>query len=123
MKISTILNKPFLSVFITLIITVLCFMPSQNIPDNGPDDKTAHFLAFGALAFFWSQYFKNYIWVFLSLLFYAIFIELVQMNLPESFHRGYELLDIAADIIGVIIGFVFVFLYNKAQKKWPSVLS
>ncbi|MFN8430763.1 MAG: VanZ family protein [Spirosomataceae bacterium] len=106
-------NNIAASLLTTIIIGVLCFIPSKQIPDTGTDDKTAHFLAFGAMAFLWYLYLKNYLETFFGLLFYAIFIEIVQKNLPADFHRGFEYADILADTMGILLGLLVVFLFKK----------
>jgi VanZ family protein len=106
-------NNISVSLIITIFVGVLCFIPSKQIPDTGTDDKTAHFLAFGAMAFLWFLYLKNYLETFFGLLFYAIFIEIVQRNLPADFHRGFEYADIFADALGIFLGLTVVFLFKK----------
>jgi glycopeptide antibiotics resistance protein len=91
-------------------------MPSKNIPDVSTDDKTAHFLAFAALGFSWVMYFKNYLKVAVGLSIFAVFIEIVQYLLPESFHRGFDAWDIFADILGIAIGLAIAFVFNKVVK-------
>lgn len=108
--------KPYFSIFLTILVSVLCFMPSQNIPDVSTDDKTAHFVAFAVLGFSWFMYMKNYVKVLIGLTFFAIFIEVVQYLLPESFHRGFDLLDILADVLGIFIGFAVAFVFNKVVR-------
>ena len=106
-------NNIAASLLTTIIIGVLCFIPSKQIPDTGTDDKTAHFLAFGAMAFLWYLYLKNYLETFFGLLFYASFIEIVQRNLPADFHRGFEYGDIFADTLGTLLGLMVVFIFKK----------
>jgi VanZ family protein len=40
----------------------------------------------------------------LLLIFYGIAVEFIQANLPISFHRGADFLDVAADTLGVLVG-------------------
>lgn len=108
-------TKSYFSVFLTLLVAFLCFMPSENLPD-GPDDKTAHFLAFGALSFSWLMNQKSYLKTFWMLIAFALLIEIVQYCLPVYFHRSFDLLDIIADGIGVSIGLAVGFLLNKVMK-------
>jgi VanZ family protein len=108
--------KPYFTIFLTVLVGFLCFMPSQNIPDVSTDDKTAHFVAFAVLGFSWFMYMKNYVKVLIGLTFFAIFIEVVQYLLPESFHRGFDLLDILADVLGIFIGFAVAFVFNKVVR-------
>ncbi len=107
--------KPYFSIFLTIVIGILCFIPSANIPDVS-DDKTAHFVAFAVLGFSWFMFLKNYIKVAIGLTFFAVFIEVVQYLLPISFHRAFDLLDILADVLGIGIGFAITFVFNKIVK-------
>ena len=108
--------KPHFTIFLTVVIAILCFIPSERIPDVSTDDKTAHFLAFAALGFSWFMFLKNYVKVAIGLSFFAVFIEIVQYLLPVSFHRAFDLLDILADILGIFIGFAVAFVFNKVVK-------
>lgn len=104
----------YFSLFLTVLVAILCFMPSEKLPEA--DDKTAHFLAFGALSFSWLVNSGNVKKVGLLLSVFAIFIEIVQFLLPESFHRGFDVFDILADMVGVILGVVCAILFNKLVK-------
>lgn len=114
-KINSILAKPFLPIFATILLTVLCFMPSENLPSA--NDKTAHFISFMGLSFLWLNFSKKEIIVLLLCTLYGVFIEIGQFLLPESFHRSFEVLDMVADGIGVIIGYVFYKLFNYFLQK------
>jgi len=107
--------KPYFTIFLTVVIGILCFMPSNNIPDVSAD-KTAHFVSFALLAFSWLMFLKNYYKVAIGLTFFAVFIEFVQYLLPVAFHRSFDLLDILADVLGIGIGFAIAFVFNKIVK-------
>ncbi len=107
--------KPYFSIFLTVVIGILCFMPSENIP-NVSDDKTAHFVSFAVLGFSWFMFLKHYVKVAIGLTFFAVFIEFVQYLLPVSFHRAFDLLDILADVLGIGIGFAIAYVFNKVVK-------
>ena len=111
-QISLFLKKPYLAFFYTLLVLVLCFMTSENISKN-VDDKMAHFVAFVGISFLWLWVKPKYIIVILSTIVLGFVIEFIQGQLPESFHRGYELLDGFADGIGAFIGGVLYFLSLK----------
>ena len=108
-------TKSYFSIFLTLFVAILCFMPSEDLPDV-PDDKTAHFLAFGALSFSWLMYQKSFLKTFLMMSAFAVLIEIVQYLLPLHFHRGFDLWDIFADILGIFVGFVVGLVLNKIIK-------
>lgn len=96
------LENKWITWLVTLIIFILCTMPSEQLPKG--NDKTAHFIAFGGWAFTWLFSYKNLFKTIILGCLYGIFIECWQYILPESFHRGFDVLDMVADAIGVIIG-------------------
>ena len=110
------LSKPYFALICTAVVSYLCFMPSVNIP-NVTDDKTAHFVAFGSMAFLWIWYFKKAFWVWLGMFCFGYFIEYVQLNLPESFHRGFDHFDALADAAGALIGILLYFSIQYILKK------
>ncbi|MBK6979032.1 MAG: VanZ family protein [Cytophagaceae bacterium] len=115
--ISFLENNISASIITTIFVGYLCFIPSSQVPDT-TDDKTAHFLAFGTMAFLWLLYLKNYFKVFGGLLIYAIFIEIVQKNLPPDFYRGFEYADILADMLGIVLGLIIVYFFKKYGLKF-----
>jgi len=105
------LENKYLAFGITLIIFILCIMPSDKLPDA--NDKTAHFVAFAGWAFCWQFAFRNNVkTLFLGIL-YGILIEFWQGSLPVSFHRSFDWYDALADGVGVIIGLLLYFLARK----------
>jgi VanZ family protein len=104
----------FFSIFLTAFVAVLCFMPSERLPEG--NDKTAHFLAFGILSFSWLMNFPKSLKAGFWLCGFAVFIEVVQYLLPESFHRGFDLMDIMADVIGILIGFIVATIFQRLVK-------
>jgi VanZ family protein len=112
-----LLKKPYAAIFTTLVVAILCFMPSKELPELSGGDKMAHFLAFAALGFLWMKFnglwLKNFIWLF----FFAILIEIVQYLLPIEFHRSFDKYDILADTIGILIGFSIYIIEDWLSKK------
>ncbi len=102
------LKNKYLAFAVTLIIFLLCTIPSENLPKN--NDKISHFVAFAGWAFCWQFAFKNYAETLILGLFYGIFIEFWQGILPETFHRGFDWYDALADGVGVVIGLVGFYL-------------
>lgn len=107
------LENKYLAFGITLIIFVLCTMPSEQLPKG--NDKTAHFVVFAGWAFCWQFAFKNYTKTFVLGIIYGILIEFWQGALPTSFHRSFDWYDALADGIGVIIG-LFLFYLSTILK-------
>jgi VanZ family protein len=108
------LENKYLAFAITLIIFVLCTMPSDKLPDA--NDKTAHFVAFAGWALCWQFAFKNYPKTLVLGIIYGILIEFWQGSLPISFHRSFDWFDALADGVGVIIGLIAVFFATKLCK-------
>lgn len=110
------LENKYLAFVITLVIFVLCTMPSKNLPQNENfNDKTAHFVAFAGWAFCWQFAFKNYARTLIIGIIYGILIEFWQGSLPTSFHRSFDWYDALADGIGVLIG-LFLFYLSTVFK-------
>ncbi len=107
------LENKYLAFGITLIIFVLCTMPSEQLP-NG-NDKIAHSVAFAGWAFCWQFAFKNYTKTLILGIIYGILIEFWQGSLPTSFHRSFDWYDALADGIGVLIG-LFLFYLSTVFK-------
>jgi VanZ family protein len=110
------LENKYLAVSVTIIIFILCTMPSENLQKN-INDKTAHFVAFAGWAFCWIFAFKYYTKTMLLGILYGIFIEFWQAILPISFHRSFDWYDALADSIGVIIGLLLYYLQSLFKQK------
>lgn len=112
------LEHKYLAFTITLIIFLLCTMPSENLPKNENfNDKTAHFVVFAGWAFCWQFAFKNYSKTLILGILYGILIEFWQGSLPVSFHRSFDWYDALADGVGVIIGLAIYFIVQRIQLK------
>lgn len=112
------LEHKYLAFTITLIIFLLCTIPSENLPKNENfNDKTAHFVVFAGWAFCWQFAFKNYSKTLILGILYGIFIEFWQGSLPVSFHRSFDWYDALADGVGVIIGLAIYFIVQRIQLK------
>lgn len=113
------LENKYLAFAITLIIFVLCTMPSENLPKNENfNDKTAHFVAFAGWAFCWQFAFKNYPKTLILGIIYGILIEFWQGSLPISFHRSFDWYDALADGVGVIIGLTAAFFVRLFYRSF-----
>ena len=110
------LENKYLAFGITLIIFVLCTMPSDNLPNA--HDKTAHFVAFAGWAFCWQFAFKNHTKTLVLGIIYGILIEFWQGSLPISFHRSFDWYDALADGVGVIIGLIAVFFVRMFYRSF-----
>jgi VanZ family protein len=111
------LENKYLAFGITLIIFVLCTMPSGNLTHN-VNDKTAHFIAFAGWAFCWQFAFKNYTKTLILGIIYGILIEFWQGSLPTYFHRSFDWYDALADGVGVIIGLIAAFFVRMLYRSF-----
>lgn len=93
---------------VTLIVTSLIDL--DGVPNLGSsfDDKIYHFLAYIALAFLWLTYFRYFgkakpsFKVFIVVLMFAIFLELIQHQINPN--RTFDVIDLLANCIGVVVG-------------------
>jgi len=113
-RMTTLLNSKYPSIIWTMLIFVLCTMPSKNIPlPSSLSDKSNHLIAFAGFTFFWLFQTSRYWLIFIIAVLYGIGIEFWQAILPESFHRGFEWYDALADSIGGVLGIIIYLIFNK----------
>ncbi len=118
------LKKYKITIFLGLVIVILCFMNTQSLPSVKMTDfdKLAHFLMFGALGgtlfFERSGYFKNKIsnakLFLLTFLFPTLFSGLIEL-IQEYFtsNRTGDWFDFLFDGIGAFTAFIICLLINK----------
>ena len=96
---------------------ILAVLPRDDVPKLTPfGDKSNHTLAFAVLTLlllyaYRSRYFSAFVWMFL----YGIFIEISQLF---AINRSSEVLDVAADTIGVLIGITLYHIIEKYRSQW-----
>lgn len=116
-QLQTLLHSKYPAIIWTIIIFVLCTIPSEHIPTpQSLNDKINHFIAFAGFTFFWLFRYTKPLNIILIAIFYGIAIEFWQAVLPESFHRGFDWYDALADGIGAIIGYFIYLIFNKLAK-------
>jgi VanZ family protein len=71
------------------------------------------FIVISFLGFVTYQNKKSFIWIIIYLFFISVFLELSHKFIPK---RGFEMKDLAGNIIGVVISFT-IFLILKLRKK------
>lgn len=114
----SLLKSKALAILWTLIIFILCTLPSEEAAKIGTlNDKVNHAIAFAGFVFFWLFHTSMIRLIILIGIFYGILIEVWQYFLPESYNRGFELMDTIADAIGCLLGYfiylAFKYLINK----------
>ncbi|PWK22644.1 VanZ like protein [Arcicella aurantiaca] len=113
-KLLKLLQSKYTAPIWTLIIFILCTIPSQHIPTpQNLSDKANHFIAFAGFTFFWLFSFNKPLKIILIAIIYGIGIEFWQAILPASFHRGFEWYDALADSIGGVIGYFIYLIFRK----------
>lgn len=96
---------------------VAAILPQDIAPTLGPlSDKWTHFLAFAVLTLLLRLSYTLRAFQTSVLLFgYAVFIEISQYFTPN---RCAETLDVAADVIGIVIGlFFYIFLQRMTDEN------
>jgi len=109
-----------LAIGYTVLLTILSLISVKGIPEFGTDydDKLYHILAYFVLTMIW--YFavgqrsnrKQIITLALACIAFGIIIEAVQGKL--TVHRVGDLLDVVANLIGVLIAMIYII---KREKK------
>ncbi len=108
----------------TIILVILSLISNPNLPDIGSsfDDKIYHFGAYFVLAFLWLTYFKYYnkeirlFIVFLLLILFGVSLELFQHSFNSN--REYDVYDLTANCIGVVIGTLFSIFCPPNNSTW-----
>lgn len=122
--------KPLLIVAIiySILVSILFFLPSSDLPKVKIKieglDKIVHFGIHCILIILWMFYFyvKNGFkfsmkWVlplFLSLFLFGIIVEIIQGEFTDS--RGADIFDVAANLVGSLLGIVFFRIIIKNLK-------
>ena len=106
--------QSIISVFIVLFLTILHFIKPPNVATFDSliqVDKLIHFLMFFLLSSWFALIYgdKRKIILISSLVFYGLFLELMQMQF--FIFRSFEWFDWLADSMGVIVGFFTI-------RKW-----
>ena len=107
--------------FYTLLLTYMLLRPADSLPKDihwfEGADKVVHFGIFGVLGFlFEATYPKQDFYKYLAiLLLYAIFTEIAQHLMDNG--RSGDVMDLLADILGIIIAYILFRYVEKCQKK------
>ena len=112
-----------MAVSYTVIILVLSFISSKDVPYLGFDfqDKIAHLLAYTLFAFFWFNYLKSIkcktpmYYAIVFVIAFGIVVELLQERLTAT--RQFDYYDILANSIGALLIVPLLKLFKSYVKK------
>jgi VanZ family protein len=107
-----------IGIFMVLMITVVCLVPSQELPKLGISDRTEHFLAFGAVAFWFGSIMvrRDLPWVGLAVVGFGGLIEIAQGAMGLGRHADWY--DMLADTLGVLVGMALVLTPLGNWARW-----
>lgn len=112
----------FVAILWTLLIFVLCLIPSNELPDVDVPlvDKWAHVILFGIFAFLWACTIPSRkLYVFFAVLMTTIFlgwlVEYIQGH--YTLGRTQDNMDTLADSIGGIIGLILFFILSFIAER------
>jgi VanZ family protein len=108
-----LLNSKYTAIFWTILVFILCTIPSENLPTGQPNDKVSHFIAFAGFTFFWFFHTPKYWLLILISAIYGIIIEFWQGSLPAHFHRSFDWYDALADTVGGVIGLPIYLIFKR----------
>jgi VanZ family protein len=112
-QLNKLVSSKYTAIIWTVIIFVLCTLPSEKLPSEQPNDKLSHFIAFAGFSFFWLFHVSKPILIMIIAALYGIAIEFWQAILPVSFHRAFDWYDALADAVGGVIGCSIYLIYKK----------
>ena len=104
-----------------LLITIVCLMPSQSLPQTGMSDKSEHMLAFAAVAFWFGSIVMRYDipWLALLLVGFGGLIEIGQAFM--GWGRSGDWLDLFADSIGIAAGIALALTPVGRWARWVEL--
>lgn len=105
-------------VTIALVITIVCLMPGNKLPDVNVSDKTEHVAAFAMLAFWFGSILvrRDLFWLALALLALGGLIEIAQGAMGLG--RQADIHDFFADGVGVAIGLLLALTPLGRWARW-----
>ena len=107
-------------IILVISISIISILSTQEVNIESSVnflDKVLHFLCFSYLTLItWlSQILNKDLHVYVIVLAYGILLEIVQRFLP---YRSFEYLDIFADFVGIIAGFIIIKIFKNFYPKY-----
>jgi VanZ family protein len=117
-------HRPHWRVLLLLMLVVTCWFAFSPQPPGlkfKDADKVQHLLAFGALTLVtglaMAHGLRQTVWASAWMLLFAIFIELVQSQLPT---RTADVMDVLADSVGIALGLLLLWGLRRLGHKRVS---
>ena len=125
-----LLSHRFPALAWTLFIFILLSLPGKMLPNENqfriPQlDKLIHIVLFGSFVFLWSFYFstregninlnRKYLRIAIIACLYGYAMELIQKYFIPN--RDYDIQDIAADVIGAVLGYIIVRMMIRSRTE------
>ncbi len=107
----------YASVIVVISIWILSFVPGVAVPSVPGNDKWHHALAYFACMFVWGQ------WVTLPVprlklaITFIVMGALIEWLQGMTSYRSFEWLDMVADTVGVVLGWVVVTVQLSVQRR------
>ena len=99
-----------------LLVLLACILPA-NFLMQFIDDKLAHIVSFGALAYWWLKYSDKYIMVVLVVSMFGLSIEFIQLWLSTLTERSFDISDWLADTVGAIVAALYHIIKYLYENK------
>ena len=104
---------------IATVITITSLLPARDLPALGISDKVEHAVAYALLGFWFASVMarRDFVYLALALLAFGGGIEIAQGLMGLG--READLLDLAADGVGIVVGLV---LAVTPLGRWAKVI-
>lgn len=101
----------WLAILAALVIAVGSLMPGSELPDSLPSDKINHLMGYAGLAALIALSGQRYGWAAALAVGFGLMIEWAQLYVPGR--SGADLLDMAANLVGALLGIAFVVVLTR----------
>ena len=101
-------------------VMILALLPTSGAQGFTGQDKLLHCITFAVLFLMACQGYPDQTyrkWLCLGLFFYGVSMELLQ---GQTAYRSMEMLDLVADMLGIVLGCLFLVFYTRHFPKHRS---